>query len=134
MRITEFRYFFGSYFWGYQKYQIRRCVDNSVVFTARGRNGVELSVHKSISAEALELLGHVIDRLNIWAWNSFHASDDMVEDGYSFELQVVYENESSINASGYELYPKDYNQGHRGLICLLNRFLEWEVSDGYESG
>ena len=117
--IIEFDYQYGSFFGGYYDYHL--VLDGDVVHvTANGMNGVELEIDKEIDASILEDLSLVINTNKLERWDGFSKEDPHVLDGYSFYLSVKYDDGRTLEASGYEKYPKNYDKVHEEIVELLS--------------
>ena len=116
--ISVFSYHYGSFFEGYYGYDIEY-TDGKIMFTAKGRNGVDLDINKDIDKAKLDELAKLINEEKIYKWNDFSESDDNVMDGYGFGLKVEYEDGGYIEASGYGKYPDDYDKHHKALVTFL---------------
>ena len=117
--ITEFSYHYGSYFGGDYEYDLMLQEDHAVHFTARGYNGIELDIDKEVDPSVLEELSSVITDNHLETWEGFSESDDSVLDGYGFFLQVKYNDERTLTASGYASYPENYQEVHDKLVAIL---------------
>lgn len=116
--ITEFEYNYGSFFGGYYEYHL--VLDGDVVHvTAEGMNGVELDIDKEIDASILEELSLVINTNKLERWDGFSKEDPHVLDGYSFDLLVKYDDGRTLEASGYEKYPENYDKVHEEIVEIL---------------
>ena len=116
--ITEFEYNYGSFFGGYYEYHL--VLDGDVVHvTAEGMNGVDLHIDKDIDASILEELSLVINTNKLERWDGFSKEDPHVLDGYSFYLLVKYGDGRTLEASGYEKYPDNYDKVHEEIVEIL---------------
>ena len=116
--ITEFEYNYGSFFGGYYEYHL--VLDGDVVHvTAEGMNGVDLHIDKDIDASILEELSLVINTNKLERWDGFSKEDPHVLDGYSFDLLVKYDDGRTLEASGYEKYPENYDKVHEEIVEIL---------------
>ena len=50
----------------------------------------------------------ILNKYNVYSWNKFNKSDSNVLDGTGFYFSLLMENNKTIKASGYEIYPKNY--------------------------
>ena len=125
---TEFSYHFGSYHGGYWEYDIYQDGEQ-VYLTAQGFNGVELAVEKAeVDALVLEDLVRIVEENQIYQWDGYSKSDDDVLDGYGFGLAATFESGRTLSASGYMMYPKGYDEGHKALADYL-----WALAKGIET-
>lgn len=61
-----------------------------------------------INSEKIKELEDILNKWEIVKWDNFHKSDSNVLDGDGFSLNVRMEDKTSINASGYMMWPKNY--------------------------
>ena len=113
--ITSFKYSYGSYASGYYSYSLF-IEDGKVLFLTEGKNGIDLSINKEVDSSYLTELEEIINSNGIYEWNGFNKSDNSITDGRGFELKVVYENGETIEASGYEVFPTNYEDCQQALI------------------
>lgn len=117
--IIEFSYQYGSFFGGYYDYHL--VLDGDALHvTAQGMNGVELNIDKNIDASLLEELSFIINTNNLERWDGFSKDDPHVLDGYSFNMLVKYDDGRTLEASGYEKYPENYDKVHEEIVELLS--------------
>ena len=50
----------------------------------------------------------VLNKYKVSNWNGFNKADKKVLDGKDFDLNIKTKDKKTINASGYEKYPKNY--------------------------
>ena len=55
----------------------------------------------------------------IQKWDGFQKSDKHVMDGNGFHLSIWTHEGDTISASGYEKYPKNYNDVKNGIITIF---------------
>lgn len=118
--IVHFKYDYGSYFMGYFEYDISKSNEKTTL-TAHGYNGVDLNINTEINSSALNDILEIVKEQNIVSWNNFSKSDDNILDGYSFSLYIEFKNGETINAHGYEKYPKNYDIAHKALSNYLEK-------------
>ena len=110
IKSFEFGYTVGYAMWSNVRYRMDCELDGcNVIIKLNGvpeEEQVEGVVGKEQSARIEELLA----KYSIGNWNGFNKSDKYVLDGDSFHLYVHFENEDSISASGYMMYPKNYRE------------------------
>ena len=116
--IVSFTYNYGSYHGGYYKYNISK-VEDDIIFTAKGSNGIKLDIDKKIDKSYLKELANIINENKIYEWNGFNKHNKDVLDGYGFYLEVNYENGEVIKANGYMEYPKNYDKSNKVLTAFL---------------
>ena len=115
--IIEFYYQYDSFFRSYNDYHL--VLDGDVVHVTANIDGVELDIDKEIDASILEELSLVINTNKLERWDGFSKEDPHVLDGYSFYLSVKYDDERSLEADGYEVYPDNYEKVHEEIVEIL---------------
>ena len=94
-KIKSFKYSFGSFNGGYIDYEIYKS-DKKTMIKIEGYNGKDIKIEKEIPESDLEEISKIILDKKIYNWNKFDESDNMILDGNSFSLNVVYNNDESI--------------------------------------
>lgn len=118
-QLESFTYKYGSYHSGYWEYEISD-VNGDLYLTAKGMNGVELNVHKKLNLEDIEKLTSIVVEQNLSSLDGYQKSDDGVLDGYSFFLDIQYQNHS-ITCSAYHKVPANYAEWHDVLVTYLEK-------------
>ena len=121
--IVSFSFHCGSYFGGYGEYEIKN-KGGELKFSARGYNGKDVNVDKTISGEYLDRIDAVLKKYDVASWDGFNESDDDVMDGHSFSLDVEYDTGATIHAYGYMKYPRNYNQVSDELYEIIEEILD----------
>ena len=116
--IIEFDYQYDSFFRSYNDYHL--VLDGDVVHVTARVDGVELDIDKEIDASILEELSLVINTNKLEKWDGFSKEDPHVLDGYNFYLLVKYDDGRTLEASGYEKFPKNYDKVHEEIVELLS--------------
>lgn len=117
--IVSFHYDYGSYNGGFWEYDIY-IEENNTYIEANGQNGVDLRIDKQIDDSVLEDISTIINENEIYKWYGFDKRNTSIYDGYSFLLEVEYEDGEKASAKGYMSYPKNYDEGHE----VLSNYLE----------
>ena len=118
-RIVSIFYEYGSFFDGYWDFDLH-LEDGQVLLSAQGSNGVDLDIKSQLVLDnVLVELQNIIADHDILLWNGFSERDDDILDGYSFALNINYENGTELRASGYMMEPDNYKQGHAALSEYL---------------
>ncbi len=99
----------------------------SYTLTQEG-NTVEMIVQKigsdvpekrgAVDRSAFNILYRVIMEQKIYLWNGFHKNNSMAVNGYTFSLNVKFEN-WTLSASGCAMRPAGYDAAHRVLCDCL---------------
>lgn len=107
-KIVGIQYSYGSFNGGYYDYKLTD-ENGKAHFVAQGGNGVELNIDKEVDPSVLEKLAEIINDYGIYRWDGFNKSDDDILDGFSFSLEVIYDDGKSIHANGYMKYPQNFD-------------------------
>ena len=123
--LEEISYEYGSFHSGYWSYELKKSVpgpaptdQTQISFQAQGMNGVDMDIDTIVESSVLADLEDIIMQHNIISWNGFKESDSDILDGFDFSLKARFSN-GSIIASGYMLYPPNWDQGHQALSEYL---------------
>ena len=120
--LRAFEYNYGSFFGGEWDFKIVPEGEGDEVrylFIARGYNGVDMDVEKYVDRGVMDELAEIISSSGVFSWDGFEKRDGNILDGYGFSLMAEYGDGSAIVASGYEKYPKKYDEGHAALSSYL---------------
>ena len=104
--IVEFMYEYGSFHGGYYQYKIT-ADDENVQMVAKGFNGIDLNIDKTVNKSIIEELEKVIENNHVGRWNGFDKEKDHSFDGSSFTLEMKYSNGEVIKSHGYEKLDKN---------------------------
>ena len=63
-----------------------------------------------IKKNDIEKIIETLKKYNVNKWNGFNKSDKYVLDGDSFSLYITFLDNTKLIASGYMMYPKNYNE------------------------
>ena len=63
-----------------------------------------------IKKNDIEKIIETLKKYNVNKWNGFNKSDKYVLDGDSFSLYITFLDNTKLSASGYMMYPKNYNE------------------------
>lgn len=69
---------------------------------------------------------NTLNEYHVSLWNGFHKSDKYVLDGDSFSMNITYNKENTISASGYMMWPKSYSNIRNYLDTELGRLYKTE--------
>ncbi len=62
------------------------------------------------SQELYESINSLIDKYKVVEWNGFDEDNPEVQDGTFFSLEIVLENDETVTAQGYMVFPEHYNE------------------------
>lgn len=63
-----------------------------------------------IKKNDIEKIIETLKKYNVNKWKGFNKSDKYVLDGDSFSLYITFLDNTKLSASGYMMYPKNYNE------------------------
>ena len=69
-----------------------------------------------------EKIEEILKKYEVNKWDGFNKTDSRVLDGNSFHLSVSMEDNQSISASGYMMYPKDYGKFSGEIESLFEQY------------
>lgn len=110
LKSFEFGYSVGYAMWSNVRYRMDCELDGCNVTIKLNGVPEEEQVSGVVGKEQATRIEEILTKYNIGKWNGFDKVDKYVLDGDSFHLYVHFENEDSINASGYMMYPKNYSE------------------------
>ena len=129
IKISNIKRFHFSYSVGYHYeasfiYNVD-IVDGKYQATIK-KEGVTIEDAKKviITKKDVNKIEEILKKYKVNSWNGFNKSNKYVLDGDSFSLYVTFEDETEIDASGYMMYPKNYNNVQGELDKLFNEFYE----------
>ena len=87
-------------------------------------NGYNSNVAKNRKVDKMfeEKLITILKEENIIKWNGFNKNDKDVLDGSGFNLDIKYNDNEYIKASGYMIYPKNYKSFNKKIVELFNSY------------
>ena len=111
-KIENINHFYFNYSTGYGKndnvsYTIK-CKDKCVATIKPDQVDEDEAIIVELSKEKIKELEEILNKYEVIKWNKFHKSDPNVLDGDGFSLGVDTEDKTSISASGYMMWPKNY--------------------------
>lgn len=86
-------------------------------------NGIPLEEAKTyqLSKKQITEIIAILNKYKVSSWDGFNKSDKNVLDGNSFHFYLKENNDSSISASGYMRYPKDYRTVKSELEAIFDK-------------
>ena len=72
----------------------------------------------------VERIIEILNKYEVYKWDGFKKSDPYVLDGDSFNLSVRYNDDKSISASGYMMWPKNYREVQGELDSIFMKIYE----------
>jgi hypothetical protein len=120
MKTLKLFYTRGYYMNADVRYELKCDEKCMVTFKDIGKNEEE-AIHYEISKEKVKQLEEVLKEYHVGKWDGFHKSDKNVLDGDSFSFYAEMEDGTSISASGYMKYPKDYGKVVSEIEKILSK-------------
>lgn len=116
--MNRFHYDFGRPDGSQESYTLTRkgdCVN--VVIQKIG--STQPDIRRTADISVFSTLYRILMEQKIYFWNGFHKSNSMAINGYSFSLEVQFEN-WTLSASGCAMKPTGYDAAHRVLEDYLH--------------
>ena len=89
------------------------------------RVSVDDGPEQPFGADAVGELMNAIEKYDIAAWDGFSASDNIVEDGEYFRLEIGFTDGTGIVARGENAFPDNYDVA----MAEIWRILTWNAED-----
>ena len=77
-----------------------------------------------VSDDVLKKLEDILNKYEIYKWDGFNKSNKNVLDGNDFHFSVHLKDGTSISASGYMSWPKNYREVSSEISNLFNGLFE----------
>ena len=118
--IQKFRYFYTK---GY-------CMNAEVIYTLECNKNCEIEIKpylepientKKIIVEKdfVEKLESILKKYKVGSWNDFHKANKYVLDGDSFSINITFQDQTTLSASGYMEWPKNYGDVKKEIEDLF---------------
>lgn len=87
-------------------------------------NGVpdEEKQEVKMKKEDIKKIEDILNKYNVSFWDGFNKTDKNVLDGNSFSFTLDYDENKTIHAYGYMMYPKNYREVKTELIDLFSNY------------
>lgn len=113
-KIENIKYFYFGYSNGYEansnvSYSIN-CKDKCIATIKPNEVSEKDATIVELNRKKLKELEEILNKWEINKWDNFHKSDSNVLDGDGFSLSIRMEDKTSISASGYMMWPKNYSK------------------------
>ncbi|MBO5530522.1 MAG: hypothetical protein J5970_03910 [Bacilli bacterium] len=72
----------------------------------------------------IEKIIDILNKYEVYKWDGFKKSNPNVLDGDSFNLTIKYNDDKSISASGYMMWPKNYREVQGELDSIFMKYYE----------
>ena len=80
----------------------------------------EEAITKTLSTSQVDELRSILVKYNIVSWDGFKKTDKDVLDGDSFSFYLKYNNDETVSASGYMMWPSHYRDFQKEFEGLFN--------------
>lgn len=115
VKITDIKYLSFYYTQGnmmnsYVKYTLTYENDKYIAEIKPNFKSEEEIKKVEIKKNDIEKIIETLKKYNVNKWNGFNKSDKYVLDGDSFSLYITFLDNTKLSASGYMMYPKNYNE------------------------
>lgn len=83
-------------------------------------NGTEKTggKHKADKGTIATLM-ELFEKLDVYSWDGFEATDDGTADGRNFALLVTFSDKTSIKAGGENAFPENFEEFEAAIISLM---------------
>ena len=126
IKSLHFSYSVSNAMYGNVSYDLK--YNNSVFIAVIKPNGVSEEEAKEVDVnnEFVNSIEELLKKFEVGKWDGFNKSDKNVLDGNSFSFNIKMDNNTSIYASGYMKYPKNYSEVKKELDRMFNNLLKEE--------
>jgi preprotein translocase subunit SecF len=77
-----------------------------------------------VTADFVQELEEILTKYHVGKWDGFRKIDHNVLDGNSFSISITFQDDTSIDASGYMSYPEHYRDVRKELDELFAKQLK----------
>ena len=102
------------------------CNDECILKVKQLGDKEEETIEVEIPKEKLSVIQSKLNEYHVSRWNGFHKSDRNVLDGDSFSLNIRINQDESIEASGYMMWPNNYREVKTYLDTTLGSLYKTE--------
>lgn len=132
IKITSIQKFRYSYTQGYS-------MNAEVIYSLECNDACEIEIKPyleepektrklTVGKDFKEKLESILRKYHVGKWNGFNKNNPYVLDGDSFSLSIVFQNGTSISASGYMKWPKQYREVKKEIdILFLTQIQEGDL-------
>lgn len=138
-KITKFHYRYDGSIAGLNyAYTLQKKSDNYLFTYENPLNPRLDGRQKEVDNEIIDKLHRLYDKYEIAEWNGFDKTGNMVVDGDSFSLEILFDNEEKLRAGGANASPKGYYDFRKDLDevfkPIVDEFRELEKKEAIEKG
>ena len=125
IKSMHFSYSSGYSIYAYSSYDVQK-KDDGYYATVKPYGLAEEAAQevKLDDAQVKEILS-VLNKYEVSKWNGFHKSNKYVLDGDSFSFSLYIDNDKEISASGYMMYPNNYNSVEKELTSIFDSLYQY---------
>lgn len=125
-KIKSFRYSYttGYAMYSYVVYEINLEDDKYIATIKENGKSDDEAIKIEISEDKVLELENILKDKRVGTWDGFNKSDQDVLDGDSFSLVIYFEDGTSIHASGYMMYPKNYSSFKEACDSYFNEIIK----------
>lgn len=84
----------------------------------------EETIEVEIPKEKLSVIESKLNEYHVSRWNGFSKSDKYVLDGDSFSFNIDFNENDSVRASGYMMWPNNYSNVKSYLVNTFNDYIK----------
>jgi hypothetical protein len=77
-----------------------------------------------VNEEVMKKLEAILNKYKIYKWDGFNKTNKNVLDGDDFHFSLSLKDGTSVSASGYMSWPKNYREATGEIISLFNKLFE----------
>jgi len=77
-----------------------------------------------VDEEIIKELEAILNKYEVYKWDGFDKTNKNVLDGDDFHFSLSLKDGTSISASGYMSWPKNYREASGEIISLFNKLFE----------
>ena len=121
----HFSYSVGNYMDGSIDYELL-CDDECKLYYKGNRIPIEKRKEYAFDKNTVREIEEKLNSYRVSQWDGFRGGNKFVLDGDSFSLYIQYKDGKSIDAHGYENWPKNYSDVKNYLIQVFSEVIPEE--------
>lgn len=123
------RYTAGYYAYAEVKYELE-LKDNTYIASYKMTGIPENEkLKKEVNEDTVIEIENILKKYEVSKWNGFNKRDNSVLDGNSFSFNYTNKDNQTISASGYMMYPKNYNNLKNDINDLYEKLFKEEIKN-----
>jgi hypothetical protein len=119
IKSMSINYTTGTYIYADILYEIE-CSDKCIARFKPNGVSYEEKNEKDIDKNTIKKIENVLNKYDVIKWNGFNQNDKNVLDGNSFSVNIKYNDNKTIEAHGYMMYPKNYRDVLKEIKEIFN--------------